>query len=191
MRDLKIDFRGLLTGAHARARSSCDVTGDKRPLLAAAAPRKVLRRKQFSLVCGSNLLRKCLVVVSQVVTTITGAKDVLTFAGTDSLLEIRSCCRRLSTWLGRIRRKDFVPNDNSRICSEHFEEACMERDLQSEFATAGSISYQRRRQRLLKPGSIPSLKLGRKQTSSATSTRTASSCFKKREHEEVSPVFVV
>lgn len=32
----------------------------------------------------------------------------------------------LKTWLVKIKREDFQPNEHSRICSSHFEENCFE-----------------------------------------------------------------
>lgn len=94
----------------------------------------------------------------------------------------------LSAWLARIRRKDFMPNKHSRICSEHFDANCYERDLQSEFVASGELSgYKIRRRRYLKPGSTPSLKLGGKPV--AKPSRAASAYFRKREHEEVRGIY--
>ena len=32
----------------------------------------------------------------------------------------------LKTWLSKIKRDNFTPTENSRICSSHFEEDCFE-----------------------------------------------------------------
>lgn len=109
--------------------------------------------------------------------------------------------RLLAAWIGRIRRKDFSPTKNHRICSAHFEESCYQLDLQAQFAAVGEIGgYKRRRPRHLTPGSVPSLLLGSaaasargtaasaSASSDSTSTgRRPSAYFKKRERDEVSP----
>ena len=60
------------------------------------------------------------------------------------------------------------------MCSEHFTEMCYERDLQQELAE-NIGGYKQKRQRRLKPGSVPSVERGRDgSVSSSTTTRCVS-----------------
>ena len=93
-------------------------------------------------------------------------------------------------WLNRISRLDYSTGAYDRVCSDHFEDCCFERDLQAEFAAAGEISgYSRRRPRRLNLGSVPSLKLRGKADTQAK--RGPSTYFQRRDHDQVESTVLV
>ena len=101
----------------------------------------------------------------------------------------------LRQWLARIRRVDFQPNRYSRICSVHFSEDSFQENfsLFSSFVESGETcepTRKRRRRKILKDGSIPSVFPGRSVASRAESSVQRASCRKssyveKKEHREV------
>ena len=66
----------------------------------------------------------------------------------------------VQTWLTltKISRLGFVPGPGSRVCSEHFQVECFERDLGAELLPQPSSSASgRRRPRRLKADAVPTI----------------------------------
>ena len=86
-------------------------------------------------------------------------------------------------WLKKISRLGFVPTPGSRVCSEHFEAECFERDLLAELLPQPSSSTSdRRRRRRLKVDAVPTIFPAR-QTAKA---RPRTSLYQaKKAHKEV------
>ena len=88
-------------------------------------------------------------------------------------------------WLERVRRANFSPTRESRVCSMHFGDDCFERDMSflDSFVASGeldaSLASRRRRGKRLKPGAVPSIFPSRQ----APSRRRSSVYLDKKEKE--------
>ena len=58
-------------------------------------------------------------------------------------------------WIRNCGRVDWNPTRSSVLCSAHFEETCIEEDMYLKIM--GQDPTKRRRQKFLKPGSVPTI----------------------------------
>ena len=62
----------------------------------------------------------------------------------------------LKKWINKCGRAGWNPTKHSTLCSFHFEEECFEEDMYLRLM-GHDPTRQRRRRRLLKPGSVPTI----------------------------------